>query len=77
MARYTVLWSCGDREQGFESFAPALELYAQHAGDRHGAQLIGEGYDGSEDGYSDGLSDAEREQVEAVDEMSVRFLEVG
>lgn len=71
--RYLVTWSCDGHEAAFDNFDDALEEYRKHAKDRFGARVWGQ----YPDDTSDGLTDDEREQVEAVNEATVAFLEVG
>jgi len=68
-AKYTVKTGYyGDTDTDFEAFPEALEFYAQNPD----AQLFGQGvdFDCDEGGFflvSDGLTDAERDAVEAVE----------
>lgn len=70
--RYWVHWGWMlQRTEEFTDFGRALDHYADHKGGPCGARVTGEGYDADhdEDGFreaSDGLTDDERERVEAL-----------
>ncbi len=68
MSPYTLHYNAGSYAE-FDSFPEALAFYAEHRDRPHGAKLLGDGadWDGGPEGYrlcSDGLTEAEREQVE-------------
>ncbi len=70
--RYFVHWGHMRRHiEEFTDFQRAIDYFVDHKGAADGARLVGEGYDADcdEDGLhevSDGLTDEERERVEAV-----------
>lgn len=70
--KYFVHWGFMHRQVNeFTDFQRALDYFVDHKGAGHGARLVGEGYDADcdEDGFhevSDGLTDEERERVEAL-----------
>ena len=72
-APYTVGYGwCRENHEKFASFVDALRFYAEKNGGAFGADITGDGYDCDcdQDGYfccDDGLTDLEREWVEAVD----------
>lgn len=69
--KYFVHWGYTQRNTDeFTDFQRALDHFVDHKGSAPGARLVGEGYDADcdEDGFhevSDGLTDDERERVEA------------
>ncbi len=70
--KYFVHWGYMQRNtEEFTDFQRALDYFVDHRGAASGARLVGEGYDADcdEDGFhevSDGLTDDERERLEAV-----------
>jgi hypothetical protein len=70
--KYFVHWGWyHQRTEEFTDFERALSYFADHKGGPCGARVTGVGYDADHDGdgfreVSDGLTDEERERVEAV-----------